>query len=780
MKKSTFKQGILAFCMAMISSFAFSQAVNTSIDAQTTEFTVSFDITPSHAPMDAAVGFSEGAVAGWGDMSSIVGVHSSGYFQARNGGAYEKMALLMYEANTTYRVVMTVDVVNNTYSATVQPEGGFESTVAYNFAFRKAATSIDNLFSYNNDLEAWGGVPGASLDITNYMLADTVASSSYFAIEPSIYQNFAFPPQTGIVVCEFDATPTMDTIECAVSLNNAPSMINPDWGSMSTIVRFGNNAHIDCRNGGGYEAPAVPYMYSKDQKYHIKMEVNIINNTYDVYITNDTATILIADDFGFRNATQELNYRAIASVSGDQSELFVTNFDIRNAFESTSILYAATLPTIDGDLSDGYWDAIEENVNATAVKAMDTVTVDNQQSASWKAVWTEDTIFVMVSVTDKTPYDGSAQLWSNDGVHIYWGVENNRNGAGGKATPTSTPADSAKTFGQYYWTTDGSQAYGGVIHPDNGLNYVIMSNDTGYVFEGAFPISALNRYGAGFVPMGDGKILFDVDVIDHNGTSYNELQWSSYQNNWNNMDNAGEMSFVKTLDYTELTSVIDSSKTVVGAAVVGLSPEEFRQETIDAANVAIATAEAANGVLGTQTEIDAATAELRASMDLFIPNMYDYTELGTVIDSSQAVIDAAVPGDAEGEYMQSVINAANLAVYNAEQVLAGADSQAEIDQATADLRAAMELFVPNEASAVIDALSANFAMYPNPVKDVLNIRNIAEVKSVSIYNSAGMEVGLYSNKGESMSLNLSELNAGLYIIKFTTEDNVATRHFIKN
>ncbi len=780
MKNSTLKLTLLAVCMAMISSFAFSQAVNTPIDAQTGVFTVSFDITPSHAPMDAAVGFSEGAVAGWGDMSSIVGAHSSGYFQARNGGAYEKMELIKYEANKTYRIVMTVDVVNNTYSATVKPEGGFESTIAYNFGFRKASTSLDNLFSFNNDLEAWGGVPGASLDISNYNLADTIASSSYFAIEPSIYRNFAIAPQTGIVVCEFDATPTLDTIESAVALNNAPSMINPDWGTMSTIVRFGNNATIDCRNGSAYEAPATPYMYSKDQKYHIKMEVNIIKNTYDVYITNDTVTMLIADDFGFRNATQELNYRSIASVNMDQSELFVTNFVIRNAFESASILYAPSLPVIDGDLSDGFWDAIKENVNATPVRAMDTVTVDIQSSAIWKAVWTEDTIFVMVSVTDKTPYDASDKAWTNDGVHIYWGVQNDRNGAGGKATATSDPADIAKTFGQYYWKADGSQAYGGEIHPDNGLNYMIVSNDTGYVFEGAFPVTALNRHGSTFVPKGDGKILFDIDVIDHNGTSNTELQWSSYQNNWNNMDNAGEMSFVKTLDYAELISVIDSSKTVVGAAVVGLASDEFRQEALDAANVAIAAAEAANGVLGTQTEIDAATAALRAEMGLFTPNMYDYTQLAGVIDSSQVVIDAAVPGEAEGEYLQANINAANLAVYNAEQVLAGADSQAGIDQAMADLRAAMALFVPNGPSSVIDALGANFAMYPNPVLDVLHIKNIAAVKSLSIINSAGMEISVYSNKGESMLLNTSDLNAGLYIIKFVTEDGVSTRHFIKN
>lgn len=780
MKNSTMKQTFLAIFMAMISSFAFSQAVNTPVDAQTDAFTVSFDITPSHAPMDAGVGFSEGAVAGWGDMSSIIGVHSSGFFQARNGGAYEKMELLRYEANMTYQIVMTVDVVNNTYSATVKPEGGFESTIAYNFGFRKAATSIDNLFSFNNEFEAWGGVPGATLDISNYNLADTVASSGYFAVEPSIYLNFPIPAQAGIVICEFDATPTLDTLECAVTLNNAPSMINPDWGTMSTIVRFGNNAHIDCRNGTGYEAPATPYKYTKDQNYHVKMEVNIITNTYDVYITNDTATIIIADNFAFRNATQELNYRAIASVSGDQSELFVTNFDIRNAFESTSILYAPTLPVIDGDLSDGFWDAIEENVNNTAVRAMDTVTVDNQQSATWKAVWTEDTIFVMVNVTDKTPYDASDKAWTNDGVHIYWGVQNQRNGNGGNATATSDPADVAKTFGQYYFKADGSQGYGGEIHPDNGLNYMIMSHDTGYVFEGAFPVKALNRHGSDFAPMGDGSILFDIDVIDHNGVSFNELQWSSYQNNWANMNNAGELSFVKTLDYTMLTSVIDSSKTVVGAAVVGLSPEEYRQESIDAANVAIADAEGVNGVLGTQTEIDAATADLRADMLLFTPNMYDYTALATVIDSSQAVVDAAVPGDAEGEYTQSTINAANLAVYNAEQVLAGADSQAEIDQAMADLRAAMALFVPNGPSAVIDVLGASFAMYPNPVMDVLQLKNIAAVKSISIYNSAGLELSVYSNHGESMQLNLSDLNAGLYIIKFTTDDNVCSKHFIKN
>ena len=59
-------------------------------------------------------------------------------------------------------------------------------------------------------------------------------------------------------------------------------------------------------------------------------------------------------------------------------------------------------------------------------------------------------------------------------------------------------------------------------------------------------------------------------------------------------------------------------------------------------------------------------------------------------------------------------------------------------------------------------------LYPNPVKDVLNIRTEAKVKSYRITNTSGQVV--LSKTTDEKSINLSGLSKGLYIVEITFED----------
>ncbi|HMK06374.1 MAG TPA: T9SS type A sorting domain-containing protein, partial [Flavobacterium sp.] len=82
--------------------------------------------------------------------------------------------------------------------------------------------------------------------------------------------------------------------------------------------------------------------------------------------------------------------------------------------------------------------------------------------------------------------------------------------------------------------------------------------------------------------------------------------------------------------------------------------------------------------------------------------------------------------------------------------------------------------------AVNDFGTANeMKVYPNPVKDMLNITFDKEITSVSIYNILGQEVvskPLHANEGK---IDVSNLKSGTYLVKVYANDQVKTLKIIK-
>ncbi|WP_205728612.1 T9SS type A sorting domain-containing protein, partial [Flavobacterium sp. J27] len=70
----------------------------------------------------------------------------------------------------------------------------------------------------------------------------------------------------------------------------------------------------------------------------------------------------------------------------------------------------------------------------------------------------------------------------------------------------------------------------------------------------------------------------------------------------------------------------------------------------------------------------------------------------------------------------------------------------------------------------------NFVAYPNPVKDILNLEYSSNINSVAIYNMLGQEVLSRKVEAASTSINMSQLNAGAYVVNITIEGTV---HVIK-
>ncbi len=71
-------------------------------------------------------------------------------------------------------------------------------------------------------------------------------------------------------------------------------------------------------------------------------------------------------------------------------------------------------------------------------------------------------------------------------------------------------------------------------------------------------------------------------------------------------------------------------------------------------------------------------------------------------------------------------------------------------------------------------------MYPNPATNFLNISAQNTINSVEIFNILGQKVISMSVEDTSASINISNLNTGIYLIKYVINNRTSTKKFVKN
>ncbi len=75
--------------------------------------------------------------------------------------------------------------------------------------------------------------------------------------------------------------------------------------------------------------------------------------------------------------------------------------------------------------------------------------------------------------------------------------------------------------------------------------------------------------------------------------------------------------------------------------------------------------------------------------------------------------------------------------------------------------------------------SNSFAAYPNPVKNVLTLEYSNEISSVSVFNMLGQEVLSRTIDATSTQIDMSQLNAGTYLVNVTSGDIQKTIKVVK-
>lgn len=75
--------------------------------------------------------------------------------------------------------------------------------------------------------------------------------------------------------------------------------------------------------------------------------------------------------------------------------------------------------------------------------------------------------------------------------------------------------------------------------------------------------------------------------------------------------------------------------------------------------------------------------------------------------------------------------------------------------------------------------NSSFIVYPNPVKDVLNISYATEISSVRVINMIGQEVLSKNVNATSSQVDMSQLSAGTYIVNVTLGETIKTLKVVK-
>lgn len=281
--------------------------------------------TPTESPIDAVVGFSDGAASWFPDLAAIVRFNPSGAIDVRAGSDYQADAEVLYTAGTSYRFHIDIDIGRHVYSVAVDDPAGGAITLARNYPFRTDQAQVGQLSNLAVQVDSdSGSLTACPLSVVQINTSCPLAEADSGFVTRSFGQ-----PGDFLVSSEFVATPD-EILDGVFGLSFGPAT---GFNDLAATVRLSPDGVIDARNGDHFQADAV-LPYSAGQPQHIRILANAATRTFSAYVASpgDQSSIQLARGYAFRptarGAMDTLNAivdspRGIVSVCNERHAISV-------------------------------------------------------------------------------------------------------------------------------------------------------------------------------------------------------------------------------------------------------------------------------------------------------------------------------------------------------------------------------------------------------------------------------------------------------------------------
>ncbi|WP_226373929.1 fibronectin type III domain-containing protein [Citrifermentans bemidjiense] len=188
---------------------------------------------------------------------------------------------------------------------TISPTGSIVVSQGTSQTFKIAPATGYQIAAVTVDGVSVGAVASYTFNnvAANHKIAATFAAAPAPAPAPTpgtttaTWQNQTIAPQTGSFSAIFDLTPSVLNINAIAGFSAVQAA---GYTDVAALVRFNPTGTIDVRNGSTYTAK-VALPYSAGKSYRLRMQVDVPNHRYDVYVTPAGGTeTQIAAAYAFR------------------------------------------------------------------------------------------------------------------------------------------------------------------------------------------------------------------------------------------------------------------------------------------------------------------------------------------------------------------------------------------------------------------------------------------------------------------------------------------------
>jgi len=187
-------------------------------------------------------------------------------------------------------------------------------------------------------------------------LADCLASGRCL-VGSTTWQNMTVSAQAGAFTAEFDVTPQSGGVDGIVALSLGEGNT---FGDFAILVRFNVSGAIDARNGSVYASDAT-VSYAAGRDYHLRLNVNIPQHVFSVFVTPASSGVetALASNFAFRTEHASVARLDNLGTWAGTSSIDVCNFAINAGGPllvgagSDKTLITGSSVVLDGTVSGG-------------------------------------------------------------------------------------------------------------------------------------------------------------------------------------------------------------------------------------------------------------------------------------------------------------------------------------------------------------------------------------------------------------------------------------------